>query len=262
MAYRPVHRQWRTPKRVFYIPLIFELGAMVALLILFGIAQPDLFRTQLWRAGADLGFNSSPVLILYAYANHEPLPQIPFVWSPMITNFNVAISIISLFVMIVKLITFIMHVWFPIICTFSYLALSALYATSVYGQAGPDHLDPDVPSSVAWYIAKPCTVAANESVQSSCRVAKGTFATTVFMLAICVFNLGYGIYSMLPNELDNVVQDSDDEDSPSYGKGGAASSKVWEMSAIPPTPRTATMPYTPRTMAFNTLDRKLPLRGY
>lgn len=99
-----------------------------------------------------------------------------------ITDLNVAISIISLFVMIVKLITFIMHVWFPIVCTFFYLALSALYAASVYGQAGPDYLDPDVPSSVAWYIAKPCTVAANESVQASCRVAKGTFATTVLML--------------------------------------------------------------------------------
>ncbi|KAH7027777.1 uncharacterized protein B0I36DRAFT_143295 [Microdochium trichocladiopsis] len=258
MVYRPIHRQWRTPKRAFYIPLIFELGATVGLLILFGIAQPDLFRTQLWQAGADLNFNSSPVLLLYAYANHEPLPQIPFVWSLMLTNFNVAISVISLFVLIVKLVAFIMNVWFPIICTVFYVVLSALYATSVYGQAGPDNLDPDFPSSVAWYIAKPCTVAANQSIQSSCRVAKGTFATTVFMLAVCVFNLGYGIYSMLPNELDNAPQDSDDDDAGSFNK----ETKIWEMGNIPPTPRTGTMPYTPRTMAFNTLDRQLPLRQY
>lgn len=77
---------------------------------------------------------------------------------------------------------------------------------------------------------------------------------------MCLFNLGYGIYSQLPNELDNKSRDSeyDDEDNDSFGK----ETKVWEMSAIPPTPRTATMPYTPRTMAFNTLDRQLPLRQY
>lgn len=71
---------------------------------------------------------------------------------------------------------------------------------------------------------------------------------------------------MLPNELDRAsANDSDDDDEYMRafgGKGGATSSKVWEMSPIPPTPRTGTMPYTPRTMAFNTLDRKLPLRGY
>lgn len=81
MAWRPIHREWRTRKRVFYILLMLELLATVALLILFGIAQPDLFRTQLWQAGADLNFNSSPVIILYAYANYEPLPKIPFVWA-------------------------------------------------------------------------------------------------------------------------------------------------------------------------------------
>lgn len=84
--------------------------------------------------------------------------------------------------MIIKLVTFIMNVWFPIVCSTFYLALSAMYAASVYGQAGPDHLDPDFPSNVAWYIAKSCTVAGNRSVQSSCRMAKGTFAATVFML--------------------------------------------------------------------------------
>lgn len=64
-----------------WIVMIFELLAVVAVLVFFGIAQPDLYRSQLWQAGDDLGFNSSPSIILYAYANYQPLPTIPFVWS-------------------------------------------------------------------------------------------------------------------------------------------------------------------------------------
>lgn len=58
-----------------------ELACTVALLVLFGIAQPDLFRTQLWRVGYVNGFNSNPAIILYAKANHAPAPNLPFVWS-------------------------------------------------------------------------------------------------------------------------------------------------------------------------------------
>lgn len=61
--------------------MVFELAGTVAALTLFGIADPDLFRTTLWQVGADNGFNSSPKEILYAYANYRPLPKIPFVWS-------------------------------------------------------------------------------------------------------------------------------------------------------------------------------------
>jgi hypothetical protein len=53
----------------------------VAGLALFGIADPDLYRTRLWTVGGNYGFNSSPTEILYAYANHRPIPTIPFVWS-------------------------------------------------------------------------------------------------------------------------------------------------------------------------------------
>jgi len=64
------------------IALFFiELAGTVAALALFGIADPDLFRTKLWQIGYDNGFNSSPKQILYAYANHRPIPKIPFVWS-------------------------------------------------------------------------------------------------------------------------------------------------------------------------------------
>ncbi|KAI5920741.1 hypothetical protein F4810DRAFT_405607 [Camillea tinctor] len=261
MAYIVLHRQWRST-RAMYIMMVAELFATVAVLVVFGIAQPDLYRTKLWRAGHELGFNSSPNVILYAYANHEPQPNIPFVWTLALTNFNVAISVISLFFLLTKLISFIMHVWYPVIALIFNVSLVALYTTSVYGQAGPDYLDPNYPSPVAWYIAKPCTVAANKSVQSSCTLAKGTFAATAIMLSITVVNLGLNIWAMLPNE--------DDKRDPDAEEGGAGSDSdgtprmknpaSWEMQNIPQTPQTGTVPFTPRTMAFNSLERKLPLR--
>lgn len=242
-----------------YIVMIAELLGTVAVLVMFGVAQPDLYRTKLWRAGHELGFNSSPNVILWAYANYEPLPKLPFVWSQTITDFNVAISVLSLFLLLSKLIAFIMHVWFPIVALFINLALAALYSASLGGQAGPDYLDPDHPSRVAWYIAKPCTVAANQDIQSSCREAKGAFAAACFMLSIYVINLGLNIWALLPNEADkqNFKDDDDESGSPAALKKGDG----WEMQGVPPTPRTGAMPYTPRTMAFNTLDRNLPLRN-
>jgi hypothetical protein len=87
-----------------------------------------------------------------------------------------------LFSLLVKVIAYIMHVWFPVLALVVNIALTALYAASVYGQAGPDYLDPTKPSPVAWYIAKPCDVAANRGIQDSCKMAKGSFAATVIVL--------------------------------------------------------------------------------
>lgn len=61
--------------------MVPELLLTIAVLVLFGIQQPDLFRSLFWRVGYELRMNSNPNIILYAYANHQPLPKIPFVWS-------------------------------------------------------------------------------------------------------------------------------------------------------------------------------------
>lgn len=61
--------------------MLFELAGTVVCLVLFALAQPDTYRTILWTAGNQLGFNSSPNIALYAYANHVAQPTIPFVWS-------------------------------------------------------------------------------------------------------------------------------------------------------------------------------------
>lgn len=73
-------RRWKWPK-VFIALMVIELLGTVAALTMFGIADPDLYRTKMWQVGSDNGFNSSPSQILYAYANYRPLPHTPFVWS-------------------------------------------------------------------------------------------------------------------------------------------------------------------------------------
>jgi hypothetical protein len=99
-----------------------------------------------------------------------------------LTNFNVAISICSLFILLAKLIMVIMKVYFPLIGLLIGITQTALYATSVYGQMGPDYLDPEHPSPIAWYIRYSCDVGSQYKIEKHCMMAKGTFAVTVFML--------------------------------------------------------------------------------
>ncbi len=165
------------------------------------------------------------------------------------------------------MISVIMHVFYPIIALAVSIAMTALYATSVYGQIGPDFADPRYPSPVAWYISKSCSYAKKKNAVADCLMAKGSLAATVLMLFIYLLNLGFAIYSLLPNKALDVEDDSDSDDGmPS------ASTKQWEMQPRPMmSPRTPgsmmmsgaggmASPFTPRTQAFHTLDRRLPLR--
>lgn len=58
-----------------------ELLVLVPVLVIFGIAQPNMYRTDMWRIGFENKLNSNPDMILYAYANYRPLPNVPFIWS-------------------------------------------------------------------------------------------------------------------------------------------------------------------------------------
>ena len=80
MAYRIVHRTW-PHRKPMWILMVLELLVLIPALVLFGIEQPDLYRTKFWQIGYDNGLNSNPNMILYAYANYKPLPTVPFVWS-------------------------------------------------------------------------------------------------------------------------------------------------------------------------------------
>ena len=70
---------WRLPKLVIAL-MVIEFLMTIACLALYGIADPDTYRTKLWQNGYENGFNSAPNEILYAYANYRPI-HVPMIWS-------------------------------------------------------------------------------------------------------------------------------------------------------------------------------------
>jgi hypothetical protein len=76
-----IAHRWRLRKTMFALFAV-ETCLTVALLALFGIADPNTYRTKLWQNGSDRGFNSNPNEILYAYANYRPI-KVPLVWSQL-----------------------------------------------------------------------------------------------------------------------------------------------------------------------------------
>jgi hypothetical protein len=254
-TYRILHRPWRARRPLYYI-MVPELAGVITLLVLFGVQQPDAFRSLFWRIGYENKLNSNPNMILYAYANYQEIPTVPFVWSRMLTNYNVAISVVSLFILLAKMIATIMKVYYPIFGTIISLSLTALYTVSVYGQAGPDYADPRYPSPAPWHLRIGCKLAEPYNATKTCRMVQGTLGATVFMLVVYLFQVGLAIWAMLPNkELD--MYDSDDEDD-EYGRHPTKDKGV--SVQMQPTPPSEQVPFTPRTQAFHTLDRKLPLR--
>ncbi|KAH8597564.1 hypothetical protein B0O99DRAFT_617689 [Bisporella sp. PMI_857] len=257
-----ISRKWKWPKVLIGL-FALELATTVAALALFGIADPDLYRTKLWQIGSDNGFNSSPKQILYAYANYRPIPKTPFVWSQTLTYFNLVISVLSTFILLVKAVMFVMHVWYPLLGAVTNAAVTALWIVSAYGQGGPDHSDPKHDSNVAWYIAKSCSYAKPTHNVGYCMQAKSAFAVTIIMVVVFFANMALGIWSMIPTAAERAADKMDVDDMQMTNDDSPASyrstEKAWEMKAVPL--KAQTTPYTPRTLAFNTLDRQLPLRA-
>ncbi|KAI9171722.1 Glutarate-semialdehyde dehydrogenase [Paramyrothecium foliicola] len=254
-TYHPVHRRWpEVSRKATWWLMLFELAGLIPCLVIFGIAQPDLYRTDLWRIGYDNKLNSNPSEIVYAYVNHRPLPNIPLVWSRTLTDFNVAISVVSLFFLLAKLIAFIMRGWFPILAILINIALVALYTVSVYGQIGPDYLDPRYPAPVAWYLRYGCDMARPYGVYKSCQIAQSSLGLSIYMLVLYLLNLGFTANAMRPNKANDLGDEDDDE----YGP--QKDFTTVEMHGLPSPTVGGAVPFTPRTQAFYTLDRTLPLR--
>ncbi len=85
------------------------------------------------------------------------------------------------FILLCKVVMFTLHVWYPFLATFVNAIIVALWCVSIYGQAGPDHSDPEHPSNSAWYVTKSCSYAIPSGNEHYCLMAKGTFAVTVVM---------------------------------------------------------------------------------
>jgi len=244
----------------FYALLFLEFPVTVACLALFGIASPDLYRTRLWQDGADNGFNSSPSEILYSYANYRPI-AVPKVWAGFITSFNVVIAVLSTFIMLVKIVMYILHVFPPILSLLVHGVLLALYAVSVDYQTAKDLSDKLHPQNgPPWYITKSCSVAADRSNVGYCEQAKSAFACTVIMVCIFAFHVILALVSIVwaPKRSE------DNDDSPMSPDESALKSPEFR---LPPTPGTTggiKSPTTPRTLAFNKLGgtKDLPLRNH
>ena len=99
-----------------------------------------------------------------------------------ITDFNIIVSVLSMFILLIKAVLFIMHIWIPLVSLTINLIVTALWCVSVYGQAGPDYSDPEHPSKVAWYITKSCNYAEASGNKHNCNMAKGSFAASILML--------------------------------------------------------------------------------
>ena len=83
LGFRFALKRWRWPKVILGLMAV-ELLFVVGLLTLFGIAEPDTYRSKLWRDGFTNGFNSSPSQPLYDLVNGKTKQlQYPLVWSPL-----------------------------------------------------------------------------------------------------------------------------------------------------------------------------------
>ncbi len=89
-----------------------------------------------------------------------------------------------MFILLVKVVMFTLHCWYPLLGTITNGIITALWIVSMYGQMGPDHSDPKHPSNIAWYISKSCKYADATGDHHYCVMAKGTYATTVLMMYV------------------------------------------------------------------------------
>ncbi|KAG5961847.1 hypothetical protein E4U58_004096 [Claviceps cyperi] len=256
-SYRILRRAWPKSARkgtAWLMPL--ELIGLVPILVIFGIAQPDMYRSAMWKIGFENKLNSNPNMVLYAYANYQPLPAIPLIWSHTLTDFNVAISILSLFFLLAKLVSFLMKLWVPLLATVVNCAMVALYIVSTYGQIGPDYADVRYPAPAAWYFRQGCDLARRYGKYRTCQIAQASLFITLYMLVIYLLNLGFSVWAMMPNPHADAREDDDDGFSTF---SNPKDQSTWELHAMTSPGAIHESPFTPRTQAFRTLDRQLPL---
>jgi len=256
-----INLEWRWQK-FFYILIVAEVPFTVSALALFGIADPDLYRTQLWQEGANHGWNSDPIEILYSYANYAPI-NTPTPWNQWITTYNVIIAVLSMFVMLVKTVMYITDTFPPLLSVIIHGTLAALYAVSIDNQAASDYSDPLHPSKYPWYLTRSCGAPVNPSLKGYCQQAQGAFATTVCLCAL--FTLHMVIALICCRRTREQKMELDSKTSELESPGSTFDDKKWdmEMNQYPRTPGTTggmKTPMTPRTLAFNTLDGALPSR--
>ena len=101
------------------------------------------------------------------------------------TNYNVVISVLSVFILLCKGIMFITSVFHPLLSLLIHAALAALFAVSIHNQAGPDKSDPaHLQPGAPWYITKSCGPPVSSDLIGYCKQAKAAFAVTIIMVSV------------------------------------------------------------------------------
>ncbi|CAM1507438.1 Fc.00g070790.m01.CDS01 [Cosmosporella sp. VM-42] len=169
---------------VYNVLLGLEFGVATTALVLFGLAYPDRFRSQLWENGGEEGLNSNPNKRIYFYANHKEPPEIPLIWSQRLTDSNFAIAILSFIIVAAR---FVMSrvSYLPRYASIMYdVLLASFWSISLVGQSSGDFSDPDHASEHPWYLTQGCTSSWDRN-RGYCRVAQASFV--VSMLAVALY---------------------------------------------------------------------------
>lgn len=98
------------------------------------------------------------------------------------TDFNVVISVLSMFLLLVKSVLYTMHGFFPILSVIVHGVLIGIYAVSVSNQSTPDLTDPQhAHSGLPWYLSKGCSFATPGNY-GFCMQARACFAIAIVLL--------------------------------------------------------------------------------
>lgn len=95
------------------------------------------------------------------------------------TVWNVVITVLSLFVFLVKVVLYISKGFPPIVSAIVHSIILALWLGSVSQQAGPDYIDAKHPSKFPWYLTRGCGAPVSLKVQSGCKMTVGGFAVSI-----------------------------------------------------------------------------------
>ena len=110
------------------------------------------------------------------------LGEIPCLHSRSLTQFNIVISVLSMFLLLAKSTMVVLHVFVPLLSAFLHILLVALYAVSIRDQSAPDMTDSDHPSpGLPWYLSKGCKYAESGNY-GYCMQARASFAVTCIMV--------------------------------------------------------------------------------
>ncbi|KAH8600900.1 hypothetical protein B0O99DRAFT_681757 [Bisporella sp. PMI_857] len=150
---------------------VVEVFITVTTLALFCCAFPDRFRTKLWEAGGEKGWNSNPNLRIYFYANYKEPPPVPLIWSQSLTTSNLSVALLAASLCLTRIVLDEFEYDGTITFMLNDMLLSSFWMYSVSAQSSADLTDPTHLSQRPWYLEKSCDAVSSRYLQA-CMIAK------------------------------------------------------------------------------------------